>query len=254
MTAPENSHDINKDNSNAALEALGNAARAYASLAPNLAASGAFPPLGVDASALLMNPAAAVAAVAAAAAKHFAAQGQGHTTTPAPPAITATPSTLAATFGHPHNPSQAQPTPSPAAALAAASALLPNAATAFQGHAALHHVSALLQSMGQQVSQAQSFAAANTPSPAAPTPPPTYSPPPPPPPAYPQQQQRSVSEPTTTTQSQNSFSTAAQVVAAHAATPSTMPSSALLPNIQNWSMEQLGKLFLFAFAESAFGC
>ena len=116
MAGPENNHDVNKDNPAAALEALGNAARAYASLAPNVAAAGAFPPLGVDASALLLNPAAAVAAVAAAAAKHLATQGQGLVApTAPPPAIAAPPASaaLAAPFGHP----QAQPTPSPAAAL-----------------------------------------------------------------------------------------------------------------------------------------
>lgn len=254
MPGPENSNAMNNDNPAAALEALGNAARAYATLAPNLAAAGAYPPLGVDASALLVNPAAAVAAVAAAAAKHLAAQRQGNAANaPAPPIPAAAPAVLTASFGHhPHAVNHGHTTPSPAAALAAASALLPNAAGALQGAAALNHVSALLQSVGQQVTQAQAHSlatVANTVAAAGtPTPPPatSFSPPPPQPapPSATFPQQRAVSELTTTSPGQSSFTVPAQVVASHAAS-TTMPSSALLPNIQNWSLEQLGKFLWY---------
>lgn len=263
MAGPEGNHDPNKDSSNAAFEALSNAARAYASLAPNLAAAGAFPPgLGLDASALMMNPAAAVAAVAAAAAKHLAAQGINNTATQtAPPTITAPPG-LAAQFGHTHHTHHTHHTAhnhtanatSQAAALAAAASLLPGAlnpstagalqppaAGSLQGNAALNHVAALLQSVSQQVTQVQhahTMAASAPQPPPPPPPPPSYSPQPPP-----QQPQyappRTASEPPrVAATSHNSYPGAVQVVAAHAA-PKPTPSSALLPNIQNWSLEQL---------------
>ena len=63
MAGPQNPTDNNSEANNAAtLQALGTAARAYASLAP----AGSFP-MGMDASALSLGlPAAAIAAVAAA--------------------------------------------------------------------------------------------------------------------------------------------------------------------------------------------
>ena len=129
MTGPNNNHDPNKDIPAATLEALGNAARAYASLTPNvnLAATGGFPPpLGVDASALLVNPAAAVASVVAAAAKQMAAQGQGNPAAPPVPLMAAAPGTIASPFAHPHqnvtvNHGHTTSAPSPAAPPAARS-------------------------------------------------------------------------------------------------------------------------------------
>lgn len=280
--------EYKQDNPAAALEALGNAARVYASLAhhPNFAAPAGFPPLGVDASALLVNPAAAVAAVAA---TFAAAQNQSNpaakmaVAAPQPATIAAAPpATFPAPFGHalpipsinlnPHHPPA--PTPNPAAALAAASSLLPTAAApiaAIPGAnaVALNQMSAFLQAVGQQATQAQHFAAAaNTAVAAAataqaapqahaaapppvhaaaaptPTPPPSYSPTPTT--AFPQP--RVITEPTAPATvpapHQASFAMPPQVVVPaqtpHAATTAaTMPSSALLPNIQNWSLEQL---------------
>jgi pilus assembly protein FimV len=225
----------------AALEAIGNAARAYAALAPGAATASAFPPLtAVDAStALLMNPAAAFAAVAAAAAKQLVAQGHqlplhshANAASAAAPALVAALG-AAPVVNHGHATTS---NPSPAAALVASS-LLPSAsgASAISGAVALNQ---FLQSVGQQVTQAQAqaqaqahhnLAAAAAAASAAPTPPPpaSYSHSPTP---------TGSAAPAMAAPSghRNAFSAVANVNAA-------VVSSSLLPNTQNWSLEQLGK-------------
>ena len=251
MTGPDG--DQNRDNSSAsanaaAIEAINNAARAYASLAPNAGAPlGAFPPLSaVDASAaLLMNPAAAVAAVAAAAAKQLAA-AQGHIPMQAPIAgATATPALVAAlgppphgmsvNHSHAHAPTASNPQ---SAAMAAASSFLPTAAGAstIPGAATLSHVSALLQSVGQQVTKVQAAQAHhNLAAVAAPSPPPPASYSPTPAVSF---SQRSVSE--ASANPANGHPNAWATAASTNPTVNPVHSSALLPNIQNWSLEQLG--------------
>ncbi|CAB9503998.1 expressed unknown protein [Seminavis robusta] len=248
----------NRDNTNAnasaaAMEAINNAARAYAALAPPPQAAtappGPFPSVGgVDASSFFLNPAAAVAVVAAAAAKHLA-QGQIPVQAPtgnAAPALVAAlgppPHSVGVNTAHRHTHAQATSNPSTAAAAAMAATLLP------PGAQAMNPLSAFLQSVGQQVNHAQAHhhlaAAVANPSP----PPPAASYSPTPPPSFPQQRAATeTATPATVTNASghpNAFSAVAQVAAAHAATSvssnvNPVPNSALLPNIQNWSLEQL---------------
>lgn len=221
------------------LQALAAAARAYTSLngggAFPLGASatgGANPGNSVDASALL------------------AVLAQGQATASAQTTQAQQIQALAALFGGGSPPNMSSQ--SSQNAMNALAALLPNSSAAGGSAAAptlnLNQVAAMLQNVGQHANQAQQHQHAP-----APTPPPaSYTPPPhtfqQPAPTQLTQPQRAVSEPTSVSAA-TSHSPFSQVVAAHhhaaaAATNSAISSSALLPNIQNWSLEKLGRFQL----------
>lgn len=240
MTGTVNATDINSNDANAAtMQALGTAARAYASLAPS---AGGFPPAGMDASSLssLGLPAAAIAAIAAAAGKFSHQQQQPQMVAPA--------ANVMAAFGQQqqHQSQTAATNQSQAMALAALfpggfpGAPVPVAhgapTAAAPGVLNMTQISALLQSVGQQMMPPMVSASAPTPSVVSTTTHPHLALPT----AFQPQQQPSA-DPVTAS---NSFvASAPHVVAAHA-TPTAMTSSALIPNIQNWSIAQLGRLFV----------
>ena len=236
MSGPVSAPDTNSSDANAAtMQALGTAARAYASLAP---ASGSFPPAGMDMSALSslgLTPA-SIAAIAAAAGNFTQQQQQ--------PQVIAPAANLMAIFGQQHQSQTAANSQAQAMALAA---LFPGgfpgasvpvshgapAAAAAPGTLNMSQISALLQSVGQHMMPPSVAVSAPSPS-VAPTTthqhlalPTVYQP-----------QQQPSADPATAS---NSFvASAPHVVAAHT-TPTAMTSSALIPNIQNWSIAQLGR-------------
>lgn len=260
MSGPSNQGDSNGPNA-ATMQALGTAVRAYAAMAP-----GSFPAGNQEPSSLGL-PAAAIAAIAAAAGK-FASQGQQlpppqqqhqqqaqmqqqlhhpHQQQQPPPQQMAN---LAAAFAHSGH--QAGPTQAQALALAA---FLPGFATQQQhmgapqqqqqqqqhggNAAAFNHMAAILQGVATQMNvaapaaapapttthshPAQSVASQPT-SYAAAAPTTAYAPP----------------RPVTEASSLSSFGSAnSHVVPARPA--GSVSNSALVPNIQNWSIAQLEK-------------
>ena len=224
---PSDNSSTSSDANAAAMHALGTAARAYASLAPG---GGGFPPAGLDASSAsaLGLPAAAIAAIAAAAGKFAQQQQQQQQQQQPQQAAVAPPTNLMAAFG------QHQQSQHAAMALAALfpggipGATVPAAhgapATAAAPALSMSQISALLQSVGQQVLSVPPAVAASG-APATTAQPHLALPA-----AFQTPQQLPSADPTTAT------------TPFMASAPPAVTSSALVPNIQNWSIEQLGTL------------